>query len=208
MAEEIKDTEVKEGADVQVEPKAEPNIEPKNDDVQTQPMLDTKAEPKVDTNEPKEEPKPEPEIVYDFKFPKDMKVNDAEVSKLKELSKELKLSNEQAQKFVDFSVNQAKLFGEKAEQDFNTMKEDWAKQTKELYTEEQIGNAGKVAKVIGGDKFVELLETTGLANNPLVVGFLEKVSANYTNDKLVIGKTSGGEPTEKQILDIMYPNTK
>lgn len=213
MTEEIKETqsqetqtEVKEGADVQ----AEPNTEPKNDDVQK--TEEPKNEPKNDTNEPKEEPtpepKPEPEIEYNFKFPDEIKVVDTEVAKLKELSKELKLSNEQAQKFVDFTVSQVKFFGKKAEQDFKTMRADWLKQTKETYTEEQIGNAGKVAKEVGGQKFMELLETTGLADNPLVVGFLEKISVNYRNDKTVVGKPNGGEPTREQILDIMYPNTK
>lgn len=215
MTEEIKETqsqdaqtETKEGADVQAEPKAD--TEPKNDDVQK--TEEPKAEPKKDTNEPKEEPKPEPkpepEIEYNFKFPDEIKVVDTEVAKLKELSKELKLSNEQAQKFVDFTVSQVKFFGKKAEQDFKTMRADWLKQTKETYTEEQIGNAGKVAKEVGGQKFMELLETTGLADNPLVVGFLEKISVNYRNDKTVVGKPNGGEPTREQILDIMYPNTK
>jgi len=212
MTEEIKETQdtqttdTKEGADVQ----AEPNTEPKNDDVQK--TEEPKAEPKNDANEPKAEPtpepKPEPEIEYNFKFPDEIKVVDTEVAKLKELSKELKLSNEQAQKFVDFTVSQVKFFGKKAEQDFKTMRADWLKQTKETYTEEQIGNAGKVAKEVGGQKFMELLETTGLADNPLVVGFLEKISVNYRNDKTVVGKPNGGEPTREQILDIMYPNTK
>lgn len=215
MTEEIKETQdtqttdTKEGADVQ----AGQDTEPKNDDVQkTEPTTEPKNEPKNDTNEPKEEPKPEPkpepEIEYNFKFPDEIKVVDTEVAKLKELSKELKLSNEQAQKFVDFTVSQVKFFGKKAEQDFKTMRADWLKQTKETYTEEQIGNAGKVAKEVGGQKFMELLETTGLADNPLVVGFLEKISVNYRNDKTVVGKPNGGEPTREQILDIMYPNTK
>jgi len=183
---------------------AKPNNEPANNE-----PTNNNNDPKPTDPKPADpEPKPEPEPEYNFKFPKDIKISDAEVAKFKELSKELKLSSDQAQKFVDFSLNQAKLFGEKAEQDFKTMKSDWAKQTKELYTDEQIGNAGKVAKIVGGDKFVELLETTGLANNPLVVGFLEKVSANYTNDKLVLGKPSAGEPTVEQTLDTMYPNTK
>ena len=216
MTEEIKETQVtepqtetKEGTDVQAEPKAD-TTEPKNDDVQK--TDEPKEEPKNDTDAPKEEPapepKPEPEIEYNFKFPDEIKVVDTEVAKLKELSKELKLSNEQAQKFVDFTVSQVKFFGKKAEQDFKTMRADWLKQTKETYTEEQIGNAGKVAKEVGGQKFMELLETTGLADNPLVVGFLEKISVNYRNDKTVVGKPNGGEPTREQILDIMYPNTK
>ena len=88
------------------------------------------------------------------------------------------------------------------------MREGWAKQTKETYTEEQIGNAGKVAKEIGGKDFMELLETTGLADNPLMVGFLEKMSVNYRNDKTVVGKPNGGEPTKEEILDLMYPDKK
>lgn len=192
------------------EPPAEPT-DPKpadnNDPKPNEPQDPKPADPKPAEPKPAEPTEPQ-DIEYNFKFPKDVKVVDSEVAKLKELSKESKLSNDQAQKFVDFYANQVKLFGDKAKQDFEQMKSDWEKQTKELYTDEQIGKAGKVARVIGGDKFVELLEMTGVANNPLMVGFLEKISANYTNDKLVIGKASGGEPTEKQILDGMYPNTK
>lgn len=193
-AEEVKEeTKVEEKVETQEQPKEEPKEEVKEE---------PKEEPKVEV---KEEPK---EIEYNFKFPDGIKVVDTEVAKLKELSKELKLSNEQAQKFVDFTVSQVKFFGKKAEQDFKTMRADWLKQTKETYTEEQIGNAGKVAREVGGQKFMELLETTGLADNPLVVGFLEKISVNYRNDKTVVGKPNGGEPTREQILDIMYPNTK
>lgn len=203
--EEIKEEVVETKEEVKEEPKAEEKVETKEEpkeEVKEQPKEEVKEEPKVEV---KEEPK---EIEYNFKFPDGIKVVDTEVAKLKELSKELKLSNEQAQKFVDFTVSQVKFFGEKAEQDFKTMRADWLKQTKETYTEEQIGNAGKVAREVGGEKFMELLETTGLADNPLVVGFLEKISVNYRNDKTVVGKPNGGEPTREQILDIMYPNTK
>ena len=203
--EEIKEEVVETKEEVKEELKAEEKVETKEEpkeEVKEQPKEEVKEEPKVEV---KEEPK---EIEYNFKFPDGIKVVDTEVAKLKELSKELKLSNDQAQKFVDFTVSQVKFFGQKAEQDFKTMRADWLKQTKETYTEEQIGNAGKVAKEVGGEKFMELLETTGLADNPLVVGFLEKVSVNYRNDKTVVGKPNGGEPTREQILDIMYPNTK
>ena len=210
--EEIKDTQVTEPT----EPKApettpqepqEPPKEPKADEGK-EPKPDEGKEPEPKKDEPTPEPPKEPEIEYNFKFPDEIKVVDTEVAKLKELSKELKLSNEQAQKFVDFTVSQVKFFGKKAEENFKTMRADWLKQTKETYTEEQIGNAGKVAREVGGQKFMELLETTGLADNPLVVGFLEKISVNYRNDKTVVGKPNGGEPTREQILDIMYPNTK
>lgn len=210
MAEEIKEqTQEQPAEEVKEEPKVETQEQPKEqpkEEPKEQPKEEVKEEPK---EEPKVEVKEEPkEVEYNFKFPDGIKVVDTEVAKLKELSKELKLSNEQAQKFVDFTVSQVKFFGKKAEQDFKTMRADWLKQTKETYTEEQIGNAGKVAREVGGQKFMELLETTGLADNPLVVGFLEKISVNYRNDKTVVGKPNGGEPTREQILDIMYPNTK
>lgn len=212
MADEIKDTQVteptepKEPETTPQEPQ-EPPKEPKTDEGK-EPKTDEGKEPEPKKDEPTPELPKEPEIEYNFKFPDEIKVVDTEVAKLKELSKELKLSNEQAQKFVDFTVSQVKFFGKKAEQDFKTMRADWLKQTKETYTEEQIGNAGKVAREVGGQKFMELLETTGLADNPLVVGFLEKISVNYRNDKTVVGKSNGGEPTKEEILDLMYPNTK
>lgn len=212
MTEEIKETQVteptepKEPETTPQEPQ-EPPKEPKADEGK-EPKTDEGKEPEPKKDEPTPEPPKEPEIEYNFKFPDGIKVEDTEVAKLKELSKELKLSNEQAQKFVDFTVSQVKFFGKKAEENFKTMRADWLKQTKETYTEEQIGNAGKVAKEVGGEKFMELLETTGLADNPLVVGFLEKISVNYRNDKTVVGKPNGGEPTKEEILDLMYPNTK
>lgn len=209
MAEEIKDTQVTptEPTDTQADPKpAEPQEPPKEPNADDKPV-DTKADdkPQEPTDPKPAEPK---DVEYNFKFPDEIKVVDTEVAKLKELSKELKLSNEQAQKFVDFTVSQVKFFGKKAEENFKTMRADWLKQTKETYTEEQIGNAGKVAKEVGGEKFMELLETTGLADNPLVVGFLEKISVNYRNDKTVVGKPNGGEPTREEILDLMYPDKK
>ena len=207
MTDEIKEPQV---TDTQADTTPAEPTDTKPQEPPKEPQADPKpVEPKADDKQPTD-PKPaEPqEVEYNFKFPDGIKVVDTEVAKLKELSKELKLSNDQAQKFVDFTVSQVKFFGQKAEQDFKTMKEDWAKQTKETYTEEQIGNAGKVAREVGGEKFMELLETTGLAHNPLVVGFLEKISVNYRNDKTVVGTPNGGEPTREQILDIMYPNTK
>ena len=211
MTEEIKEpqvTEPQEPKEPTTDPKPqepqEPPKEPKADDKPAEPKADDKPTEPQDPK-PQEPAKP---VEYNFKFPDGIKVEDTEVAKLKELSKELKLSNEQAQKFVDFTVSQVKFFGEKAEQNFKTMREGWAKQTKETYTEEQIGNAGKVAKEIGGKDFMELLETTGLADNPLMVGFLEKMSVNYRNDKTVVGKPNGGEPTKEQALDMLYPNTK
>lgn len=214
MAEEIKEPQVTEPQEPTTDPK-EPQADPKPQEPQEppkEPKADDKpVEPKAD-DKPQEPTDPKPaepkDVEYNFKFPDEIKVVDTEVAKLKELSKELKLSNEQAQKFVDFTVSQVKFFGKKAEENFKTMRADWLKQTKETYTEEQIGNAGKVAREVGGQKFMELLETTGLADNPLVVGFLEKISVNYRNDKTVVGKPNGGEPTREQILDIMYPNTK
>ena len=214
MAEEIKEPQVTEPQEPTTDPK-EPQADPKPQEPQEppkEPKADDKpVEPKAD-DKPQEPTDPKPaepkDVEYNFKFPDGIKVEDTEVAKLKELSKELKLSNEQAQKFVDFTVSQVKFFGKKAEENFKTMRADWLKQTKETYTEEQIGNAGKVAREVGGEKFMELLETTGLADNPLVVGFLEKISVNYRNDKTVVGKPNGGEPTREQILDIMYPNTK
>lgn len=207
MTEEIKEPQVTEPT----EPKAPETTPQEPQEPPKEPADDKPVEPKAD-DKPQEPTDPKPaepkDVEYNFKFPDEIKVVDTEVAKLKELSKELKLSNEQAQKFVDFTVSQVKFFGEKAEQDFKTMRADWLKQTKETYTEEQIGNAGKVAREVGGQKFMELLETTGLADNPLVVGFLEKISVNYRNDKTVVGKPNGGEPTREQILDIMYPNTK
>lgn len=210
MAEEIKEqTQEQPAEEVKEEPKVETQEQPKEqpkEEPKEQPKEEVKEEPK---EEPKVEVKEEPkEIEYNFKFPDGIKVVDTEVAKLKELSKELKLSNEQAQKFVDFTVSQVKFFGKKAEENFKTMRADWLKQTKETYTEEQIGNAGKVAREVGGQKFMELLETTGLADNPLVVGFLEKISVNYRNDKTVVGKPNGGEPTREEILDLMYPDKK
>lgn len=154
----------------------------------------------------KQDPAKQEPIEYNLNVPEGLKAVESEVAKFKELAKGMNLSNEQAQKMFDFIGSQIKFSGDKALQEFKTCQELWTKQTKEQFTEEQIGNAAFVAKKVGGDNFVKLLDDLGISNNPLLIGFLSEVSRHYMNDKTITGKPSAGEVTEQEKLNILYPS--
>lgn len=180
----------------------EPNGEDKGKSNGTEPNKDGNYKDKNKNADPAKGSPTE----YNLTVPEGLKAVDSEVAKFKDIAKEMNLSNEQAQKMFDFIGNQIKFSSDKALQEFKTAQELWTKQTKEQFTEEQIGNAVFVAKKVGGDNFVKLLEDLGIGNNPLIIGFLSEVSRHYTNDKSVTGKPSAGEVSEKQKLNILYPS--
>jgi len=154
----------------------------------------------------KQDPAKQEPIEYNLNVPEGLKAVESEVAKFKELAKGMNLSNEQAQKMFDFIGSQIKFSGDKALQEFKTCQELWTKQSKEQFTEEQIGNAVFVAKKVGGDNFVKLLDDLGISNNPLIIGFLSEVSRHYMNDKTITGKPSAGEVSFSERVENFYNN--
>ena len=202
--------EIKEQDAVATEPTAtaEPNpapapAEPAPDTEPAKPDLESSKTPE---NKPDAEQKPsEPVEVKEyeqFKLPEGIKLDDNKMKSFIEIAKEFKLTQEQAQKLVDFDAASIKA----SEAAFHKMQEEWKNASiKELgeNAEQKLGEAALAYKQFGDDEFVKLMKDTGLENHPAVVRAFRKIGSMIATDKTV-SATSNGVKSSKTIEEILY----
>lgn len=152
----------------------------------------------------------EPKLVDDkteFKLPEGATL-DAEKSKMfKEVCKELKLSEEQAQKIVDMD---SKYQQEVANKLFQKQIDDWKKETLSMLgdkAEEKLAEAHNAYQKFGTEKFVKLMKATGLDNHPAVVEVFRNINSKIATDTLVPG-TSNGVKSSMTFEEALYGKEK
>lgn len=158
---------------------------------------------KTDSNEA------EKAIEYtDFKLPEgfnlDPKVKDEFVS----ISKELKLNQDQAQKFVDLQVKHVQEMNERIQSDFKKTITDWQKETiTELGAnyKQELKYVAKAIKAFGSPELTKLLDLTGLGNNKEMVRLLSNAGKTVSDDSFVDGSRTNGE---ESLAKRLYPNQK
>ncbi len=154
-----------------------------------------------------------PEAYTDFTLPEGM-TNDGETTGVfKEMAKDFNLSQEKAQKLVDFYVEGiTAVVKDQAQRTDSQSKEETAAWRKETKEDPDIGGANYEASVVtgmravkayGGEAFVNMLNSSKIGNHPEMVRFLKKVGDDVSEDQIVHGhhdqvaKLTAGE--------IMYP---
>ncbi len=123
----------------------------------------------------------------------------------KALAREINLTEEQAQKLVDYEASLALRGGEEAEEEKRQMLERWASQTKTLYgaaLEEELSYALRAADTFGGPDFRSLLEDTGLGNHPVIIRMLSGVGKSIGEDAFPGGKPAA--PQDKTFAEALY----
>lgn len=149
-----------------------------------------------------------PEQYADFAAPEGGRIDAALVSEFVPLAKELGLSQDAAQKVVDLYASKVMPHIEQvfAEQHAQRV-EEWGKATrddKEIGGQSFNANVQTAQKAIarfGTPELKELLDTTGLGNNPEFVRFCMRVGNQISEDTLVVGGTAGGK---RSVEEIMY----
>ncbi len=140
---------------------------------------------------PAGEAKPE-EVVYEFKAPEGIELDQARVEKFTALARELKLPADKAQAIVDMG---AELIAAQAEAQ-RAQAEAWAEQVKadkELGGDKLEANLATAAKVYSllpaneAEAFKGYLNQTGLGNHPSMVRLLVAVGKSLSEDKFVPG---------------------
>lgn len=143
-----------------------------------------------------------PEEYADFKLAEGMQVNDEALTDFKALSRELNLTQDQAQKFIDL---QSKIETARIEAFANEVKE-WDKQSR---TDKEFGGAGFEANVaaansalakFGSPELITLLRNSGYSNHPEVIRCFVKIgnALKEGGTKRQTSQTSG----KKQLKDI------
>ncbi|MBU0522700.1 MAG: peptidase [Gammaproteobacteria bacterium] len=155
----------------------------------------------------KDKPQGAPEAYADFTLPEGMDMDAEVLGEFKEFAKELNLPQDKAQKIVDFQTKLATKQAEEYQAAVTKQKEDWAAAVKndpelggEKY-EKSVESAVKVIQAFGDEGLKNLLNTTGLGNNPALFKFCHRVSQAISEDKFVLPGNQQDAPKEMSIID-------
>lgn len=189
------DTVVTGGNEAVVEDKADDKVDASSDD-------ETRDDTKGDRSGVPDK--------YEFNLPEGVELDEAKAEEFSAIAKEVKLSNEDASKFVGlYTKAQAEAF-EAQVATWNKQLDEW----KEAATkdeefggakfQESVGNAKRALDVFGNEKLKEALNQSGMGNHPEIIRMLSKVGAAAGDDSFVFGKAAGAE--KKSAADILFPN--
>jgi len=185
---------------------------PKDGDPQPPKDGDPKPPDDGDPTLPKDgDPKPPevkaPEKYEGFKVPDSVELEAELLKEFEGAARGMDLTQENAQKFVDFGVKL--LEGEqKAQEDNRTETLDaWEKEIKADEEwggdklEETLDRGRRVIKEHGSTELHELIEKSGLGSNPHLLRFLGKLDKALGEDRTVDGKPA---PSEKDAATVLY----
>lgn len=152
-----------------------------------------------------------PDAYADFDMQEGFEVNEALLEAAVPLFQELGLTQEQAQKLVDFQTDQVKASSQSQTDAFNEMVQGW--QADAMVDSEFGGDAFEqnasiaqeaVAK-FGTPELKELLNDHGLGNHPEMIRFMWKVGTLTKEDSL---DPSDPLNPEQDRLKMLYPNDR
>ena len=125
--------------------------------------------------------------------------------------KDLNLTQEQAQKLVDFNAQNQLKQVEQSTKDFDTMKATWESEGR---ADPKMGgdkwdatvvDARKAVNAFGNDGFKQILNDTGTGNHPEVIRMLANIGKHLNEDGVIAGQVSAPKGDTASIL---YPTMK
>jgi len=150
------------------------------------------------------------ESYADFVLPEGMELDGTLLEEATPMFKELGLTQEQAQKLVDFQAKQVQAREQAQGDAFNQLMDDWKKQSlgdKEFggdKFEQSIGVARSALDKFGTPELKTLLEEHGVGNHPEVIRFMVKVGQLTREDNPGAGAQAPSEKRDR--ASILYGN--
>ena len=151
------------------------------------------------------------ETYADFDLPEGVELDVELLGKASPLFKEMNLTQEQAQKFVDLQADLVQA-GEQGKLDaFNSLKQDWADQSeadKEFGGDkfnENVGIARQAIDKFGTPELSKLLTDLGVGNHPEMIRMMVKVGRLTMEDNP--GDAGGAAPAKNDRVSTLYPST-
>ena len=142
-----------------------------------------------------------PDTYADFDLPEGMPLDEALLNEATPIFKDLGLTQEQAQKLVDFQVKQVQASSQSQVDAFNQLMQDWREKSKNDSEfggdkfDESIAVARSAVDKFGTPELKQLLEEHGVGNHPEVIRFMVKVGKLTSED---VPGTSGAQSTPDQ----------
>lgn len=163
-----------------------------------------------------------PESYDDFAIPEGVTADEAGLDSFKELAKELDLSQDGAQKLIEFEAARQGRFAEQMLDAHRQQLEQWVNETKQdkeiggTNFEQATATARKAFGQFGDDDFSKLMAPfdpeknptgLGLGNHPAVVRVFNRIGKAISEDQPGEGDSQGGSSEEAR-LSKRYPNTQ
>jgi len=163
----------------------------------------------TDTGEEAGSDAPEVPESYEFNMPEGMELDQALADAATPVFKELGLTQEQANKLTDLWSGQAQAQAQEQSEAFAAQLEKWAT---ELKNDKEVGGeafdantatAREAINKLGSDELRELMDSTGIGNNPAMFKFCLAVGKLLVEDQPGSG-TLASAPKDRE--QVMYPN--
>jgi len=150
-----------------------------------------------------------PEKYEEFALPDGFERDDKQIEEASVMFKDMGLSQENAQKLVDFNAAALGKLAEAQAEAWETLSDEWAKASKDdkdfggtKFNDSMVG-IKQARDHFGNDKFMEMLDVTGVGNHPEMLRFMHKVGSAIKDDAILHGGSAGGE--QKTQAEIMFP---
>lgn len=169
-------------------------------------LLSSQEVPKAEgESKPEEKQEVVPEKYEAWKLPEGMELNQQMSDEFTTAAKELKLTQEQAQKLVDIQVKYSNAVMDEALANYKATTEGWKSDSIKTFGSElnqQLSYSKKALDTFGNPGLVKLFDETGLGNHPDVIRFCGAVGKLIGEDKF--GEGQKRAPT-KSVAELFYP---
>lgn len=151
-----------------------------------------------------------PESYQDFQAPEGTEIDTELLGEFTPIAKELDLSQDQAQKFIDFMPKVQERIITGLTKDWETKQGDWVKSAKDdpeyggSQFKASVATANRAIKELGGDKLVKALNETGAGNHPEIIRGFVKIGKLMEEDSISFGK--GGEKKVLTQAERLFPS--
>lgn len=154
-----------------------------------------------------------PETYADFTVPEGITVDPKEVEAFQTVAREFDLTQEQAQKLIDFEAERVQRMAEDQAELWSKTRAEWVEAAKsdERFGgkdfEKNVGFAKKALEKYGSPKLAELCDSFGIGDNPEFINLLVNVGKAMSEDGLEAGKgaSAGGETS---VAKRLFPSMK
>ena len=157
-----------------------------------------------------------PEVYQPFTLPDGKQADTEQMKEVSALFREMNLTQEQAQKLVDFHSKQWLGAVDTFEQELNRRVADWGEQTKAnpefggIRLNESLTSVRRAISKLGGGELEKALNETGAINHPGIFAAFVRAGRMFGEDGFVQGAPSGagGGRTPQDMAKIVYPNMR
>lgn len=144
-----------------------------------------------------------PESYKEFTLPEGMEYDVEVADSFKAVAKELGLSQEAAQKLVDYQTNIAKV-----QQDAHVKQmESWRQESEKSIGKDGIEEANRALNQFASPEFVQYLNESGLGNHPAMIAAFKNVYEKIGESSFVDNNTSG-QVSLRNDYSKLYPSMK